>query len=136
MSGRRQIHEYPEAIRKQIELQIGDDARKKSPVPQFDVEHDPLEPSPPAPKHTGRYVVRLVSYRRRLLDKVNLYGGSKFFEDGLRYAGLIPDDREAVCDFEASQVQVKLKADERTEITVSSPGFQLPSTPDRTEEGK
>lgn len=120
---RRAITDYPPAIQEQIALSLGNGSQPKSPVAELHAVNDPLEPPSPAPEHSGRYVVRIVSFRRKPLDRINLYGGCKYFEDGCKYAGLISDDREAVCDFSASQVLVKLKSEERTEITVESPGW-------------
>lgn len=55
---------------------------------------DPLAKTPGETKNSGRVSVRIVSYRKRLLDPDNLIGGAKYFTDTLRYCGLIPDDRE------------------------------------------
>ena len=66
-----------------------------------------------------RHVVRICSFRRRLLDSDNLIGGSKYFIDGLRHAGLIPDDRPQDITLEVCQEKVKRKEDERTEIEIT-----------------
>lgn len=64
------------------------------------------------------HVVRITSFRRRLLDADNLFGGTKYFTDGLRHAGLIPGDEPDVIRLEVRQVKVKTKAEERTEIEI------------------
>lgn len=53
-----------------------------------------------------RISVRIVQYRRRLLDKDNLYGGTKPLTDGIAQAGLIPDDSEGEIELEITQVQL------------------------------
>lgn len=69
--------------------------------------------------HSGRYVVRVVSYRQRLLDEDNL--SAKYFCDGLRYAGLLPEDSPAICQILTTQIKVQTKAEQRTEITIDIP---------------
>jgi len=70
-------------------------------------------------KGFSRRLVRITSYRRRLLDFDNLTGGCKYFLDSCKYSGLIPDDRPQDIAVEVVQVKVKSKADERTEITIA-----------------
>lgn len=70
------------------------------------------------PKSIPRRVVRITSYRRRLLDFDNLAGGCKYFLDCCKYAQLIPDDRPEDIILEVSQVKVRTKTEERTEITI------------------
>lgn len=50
---------------------------------------------------TGRFLVRVISVRTRLLDDDNL--AEKFLVDECRYAGLIPDDAPEFCKIEVSQ---------------------------------
>lgn len=61
-------------------------------------------------------LVRFTSHRLRLLDERNLK--DKYFTDALRYAGILFNDSPEWAKIEVSQVQVKTKADERTEITI------------------
>lgn len=78
----------------------------------------PLHPAPGKEAHPTRRVVRIVSYRYRiLLDRDNLCG--KFLLDSLRYAGLIEDDSEREIDYFISQVRVETPAEERTEIEIT-----------------
>lgn len=51
--------------------------------------------------HSAEYLVRVTSVRKRLLDEDNLC--EKFHIDGLRYAGLLPDDAPAKCRIETTQ---------------------------------
>ena len=69
--------------------------------------------------NTGRVLVRVVSYRRRLLDEDNL--AEKYFVDCARYAGLISNDDPSQTHIEVSQEKVARKEDERTEITITHP---------------
>lgn len=65
---------------------------------------------------SGRYLVRVVSYRTRLLDEDNL--AEKYHVDACRYAGLIPTDSPDRTTIHVSQEKVKTKAEERTEIMI------------------
>jgi len=67
--------------------------------------------------NTGRFRVRITGYRRRLLDPDNLC--AKYFVDCLRYAGLIPNDREQDITLEVGQIKVAKKENERTEILIT-----------------
>lgn len=62
------------------------------------------------------YLVRVVSFRVRLLDEDNLC--EKWHVDALRYAGILPDDAPGKARIETRQEKVGSKAEERTEITV------------------
>ena len=68
---------------------------------------------------SSRVLVRVVSYRRRLLDEDNL--AEKYFVDCARYAGLLSGDEPSKTKIEVSQIKVKAKEDERTEITITYP---------------
>lgn len=63
-----------------------------------------------------RRVVRITSFRCRLLDERNLF--DKHFVDALRYAGVLFDDSPAWCQVEVTQRQVGSRDHERTEIEV------------------
>src|SRR6185369_9254714 len=58
--------------------------------PQRPFCHEPLGESKREEENAGRIVVRVVSYRRRLIDPDNLT--PKYFIDALRYRCLIPGD--------------------------------------------
>ncbi len=64
----------------------------------------------------GRFLVRVTSFRRRLLDEDNLC--EKFAVDCCRYAGLIPGDAPATTRIEVRQEKVGSKAEERTEVVI------------------
>ena len=64
----------------------------------------------------ARFSVRVVSWRARLIDDDNLC--EKFVVDGLRYAGLLPDDCHGEARISTHQEKCE-KAQERTEITLT-----------------
>lgn len=66
---------------------------------------------------SGKFLVRVTSYRRRLLDEDNL--AEKFHVDCCRYAGLLPDDAPDRCRIETTQQKVRSKEEERTLIEIS-----------------
>ena len=66
-------------------------------------------------------IVRITSYRRRLLDFDNLAGGCKYFLDCCKYSQLIPDDRPQDIALQVSQVKVKTRDEERTEVEIILP---------------
>lgn len=63
-----------------------------------------------------RFLVRVTSFRRRLLDEDNLC--EKYHVDLCRYAGCVPSDAPGQTKIEVSQVKVKTKEEERTEVMV------------------
>jgi len=80
------------------------------------LRHEPLAKAKGKEGDTGRFRVRVTSFRRRLTDQANL--APKFFIDCLRYAGVIPDDSPQAIDYTITQVKVRKKEEERTEIEV------------------
>ena len=65
-----------------------------------------------------RNLVRITSYRCRLLDPDNLAGGCKYAIDAIRKAKVIPDDREEDIRLEIFQVKTKTRKEEKTVIEV------------------
>lgn len=82
--------------------------------PQQVVPNEPLGKNKGEAPDTGRIAVRITSFRRRLIDPDNLC--PKYFIDGLRYAGLIPNDRQEDITLQVDQVKVKSKSEERTKV--------------------
>jgi hypothetical protein len=66
--------------------------------------------------NSRRFLVRVTSYRRRLLDEDNLC--EKYHVDLCRYAGCVPTDAPGQTKIEVSQIKVKTKEEERTEVVV------------------
>lgn len=71
--------------------------------PQPVVCPEPMGPLSREEKNTACFLVRLTSYRKRLLDPDNLC--PKYFIDCLRYSGLIPDDRPEDIQIEVHQAK-------------------------------
>lgn len=65
-----------------------------------------------------RPVVRIISYRCRILDEDNLAGGCKPLLDSLRYAELIHGDSPKEIVFQASQIRVAHRKDEKTVLEI------------------
>lgn len=82
-------------------------ARRKAsgPVMERHPCHEPLEAVQAQAPDTGRILVRVTSFRRRLLDEDNL--AEKYFVDCCRYAGLIASDAPDKTSIEVRQVKVK-----------------------------
>jgi len=70
------------------------------------------------PSGRPRHHVRIKSFRVRLLDVDNLYGGCKHLIDSLRLTGIIPDDDPASITLEVSQEKIKGYSNEVTEVEV------------------
>lgn len=66
----------------------------------------------------ARTIVRITSHRVRLLDKDNLYRGAKALLDALRYAGAIRGDSEIDIDYQARQIKVAHRCEEKTVIEI------------------
>lgn len=89
-------------------------SKSPSPKPEQVVRHEPVAEKAGEGINPDRVRVCITSFRRRLIDPDNLC--PKYFIDSLRYAGLIPNDREEDITLQVSQVKVKTKAEERTQI--------------------
>ena len=88
----------------------------QDPQPQPAVLHASVEPVQGKAFYSGRVLVRITSYRRRLLDPDNLT--PKWFLDSCRYSRIISDDRPEDISLQIGQEKVKTKAEERTEILI------------------
>ena len=76
----------------------------------------PLAEGEAQKRDSGKFLVRVTSFRRRLLDEDNLC--EKYHIDCCRYAGLLPGDDPSQARIETRQEKVRSKADERTEIVI------------------
>lgn len=63
-----------------------------------------------------RFLVRVTSFRKRLIDEDNLC--PKFAVDCCRYAGLLPDDAPGETKIECRQEKVGKEEDEHTVIEI------------------
>lgn len=66
--------------------------------------------------HRPRFLVRITSIRKRLLDEDNLVG--KYHTDLLRYAGILPSDAPGEASIQATQRKTAKGEEERTLIEV------------------
>lgn len=58
------------------------------------------------PEATGqKRKVSIIEYRKRMLDKDNLYGGVKPLVDAIKRLGLVVDDNEAWCELVVEQAR-------------------------------
>ena len=62
-----------------------------------------LEKAQVKASYSGKFVVRITSFRKRLLDEDNL--AVKYHVDALRYAGIIPNDAPDKTHIEVSQIK-------------------------------
>lgn len=63
-----------------------------------------------------RFLVRITSVRRRLIDEDNLC--EKYVVDCARYAGAIPDDSPGTTRIETRQLKAEKEEDERTIVEI------------------
>lgn len=84
--------------------------------PQPVVQHEPVAKEKGKGSDPVRHLVRVTSFRVRLLDERNL--GDKYFIDALIYAGVLRGDSPKEVKVEVKQEQVCEAAQERTEIDV------------------
>lgn len=103
-----------EYARKQNQARSG---RGQAGKPERPVCNEPLGEGRAQKEGPTRTIVRIMSYRVRLLDKDNLYGGAKPYVDALRYCGALEDDSPDAIDLEITQEKVS-QGNERTEIEI------------------
>ena len=72
-------------------------------------------------KSAARIKVGFIGFRVKLLDPDNFAGSCKDLLDGLRHAGLIPDDTASAITFETTQERVRHYTQEKTEIEITYP---------------
>jgi hypothetical protein len=128
---------FPRASRDTIANSIGTAIRIKTETASADgIASAGSEVSSPKPKprarkrlqgevpreasSSARYFIRIESRRRRLTDEDNLC--AKYHIDGLRYAGLIPDDAPNTVKLSVFQTKVQTAEDEVTIIEIFPPG--------------
>ena len=79
--------------------------------------YEPLGPKEGEGEGSGRIAVRFISRRVRLIDPDNLT--PKYLLDGLRYAGLIFDDRAEDITVSCDQEKVAHREEEETIIEIT-----------------
>lgn len=110
---------FPHASEQFLRANAGDSAhRGKAPSAELErcLTDEPLAADALKARHSGKFFVRVVSFRRRLLDEDNLC--EKFHVDCVRYAAIIPSDAPGRCRIVTTQEKVRSKEEERTEILI------------------
>lgn len=113
----------PEQLRAYEQRRANLSARDTGPVAvvESNPRHAPLV-AKEVQRPTGeRFLVRIVSVRKRLLDESNLC--EKYHEDLCRYAGVLPSDSPEFCHTTVSQRKTAKGESEHTiiEITKQTP---------------
>lgn len=115
-------------LQRQVELQLNpiskdyhassdQDRREASNTkPEQALRDEPVGTPSRETLYTSRVLIRITSYRRRLLDPDNLCG--KWFLDACRYSRLVRNDRPQDIELEVSQEKVRSRRNERTEIVI------------------
>lgn len=81
--------------------------------------HEPVRPYEGEKKVPAKIAIRITSRRKRLLDPRGEV--DKYLVDGLRYAGLIPNDRAKDITIQVEQVQVHGDDPTGTDIEIEYP---------------
>lgn len=106
---------FPNASESFLALHL--DGQTSSPFVERGFRDGPLAEKEAQDSHTGRFLVRVTSFRRRLLDQDNLC--EKYHVDCCRYAGLLPADSPDRAEIKVGQIKVKSKDEEKTLIEIS-----------------
>lgn len=105
-------------------LPVSDATRKRNqaggvppcPEPKRVIGHEPVATEEGKRPEPIRRLVRIKSYRLRLVDERNL--ADKYFTDALQYAGAIYSDAPKYAQIIVTQEQVYSAASERTEVEI------------------
>ena len=119
MSSRLRLDQIPTKYHGQIAKQLHGSAfylerEASNTITKQIVRNEPLAETERKTLYTGKVLVRITSYRRRLLDRDNLCG--KYFLDAARYSRIICDDTPEDIEYQISQFKVKKAEDEETQI--------------------
>lgn len=107
---------YAVASPRRYPVQVVPDGEAPAAVVERDLRPRPLAKGKAEKPDTGKFLVRVTSFRRRLLDEDNLC--EKYHVDCARYAGLLPGDDPSQARIETRQEKVRSKEEERTEIVI------------------
>jgi len=111
--------EYAQLLARRASVDRAKAAQPSDPVPQPDPQHEPVAKGQAQARGSGRCFVSITSRRKKLIDpRANLYGGSKYIEDALVYAGALPDDTEAASQGVVTQEKVGKGEAEETIIRI------------------
>jgi len=90
----------------------------ENPVPQRRPRNGSLAKGKDEKRDTAKFFVRIVSYRRRLLDEDNIVG--KWHTDMARYCGILPSDAPGQTRIITTQEKIGSKEAEYTLIEIES----------------
>ena len=93
--------------------------RRKAPLVEPDLRDGALGAGETKGDNPARFLVRVTSFRVRLLDEDNLC--EKYHVDCCRYAGLIPGDAPGQTEIKTGQRKVKRKDQEHVLIEITPP---------------
>lgn len=97
--------------------ELGDRDEGKNAVAERDAATALAQTAGDKASDSRKFVIRLTSYRCRLLDEDNLV--AKFHVDGCRYAGLLPSDAPGHTHIQINQVKVATEEEEHTRIVIT-----------------
>jgi len=100
----------------QILAQLHPRNPRSAPVMEPDMRDGALGEGEAKGGYTGRVLVRVTSFRVRLLDEDNLC--EKYHVDCCRYAGILQGDNPSQAKIETGQVKVARKEQERVLIEI------------------
>lgn len=90
---------------------------RSAPVMESDLRDGALGEGEAKGGYTGRVLVRVTSFRVRLLDEDNLC--EKYHVDCCRYSGILQGDNPSQAKIETGQVKVARKEEERVLIEIT-----------------
>lgn len=111
--------EYAALLARRASVDRAKAAQPQDRKPEPDPQHEPVGQGQAEASRSGRCFVSITSRRKKLIDpRANLYGGSKYVEDALVYAGALPDDTEAASQGVVTQEKVGKGEPEETVIRI------------------
>jgi hypothetical protein len=112
------LNQFNERTQAKLRAQLDVDLRAKNAGPAAKLERTPCDAPLEAKKNqrsaSSRFLVRIESRRKRLLDEDNIC--EKYLVDLLRYSGIIANDSPDQCRIEVAQT--KCRKGEPEEITI------------------
>lgn len=114
---RLKLEDLPDSLQRQACAQLQPLAPAvKSPILERPARNGALGKGKGKKDHPRRVLVRVTSFRRRLLDEDNLC--EKFHVDCCRYAGILLGDAPGQAKIEACQQKVKTSEEEGTLVEI------------------
>jgi len=111
------LTDLPAHLHGQVIAQLHPKDSRQTPVLESDLRDGALGKGKAKEGHTGRVLVRVTSFRVRLLDEDNLC--EKYHVDCCRYAGLLSGDDPSQAKIETGQQKVKRKDQEHVLIEIT-----------------